>query len=163
MPVSGAARASGHPRLAAMAFAGGSTGGSTGGPRVPCVGALVHDDDGRLLVVRRRHEPGAGLWSVPGGRVEAGEDDLAAVRREVLEETGLHVTVGLLVGTVVRPGPGGVLYDIRDYACALAVTTSPVAGDDATEVRWADRAGLKALDLVDGLWDALHDWGMLPR
>ena len=131
--------------------------------RVPCVGALVHDDEGRLLVVRRGHAPGAGQWSVPGGRVEAGEHDHAAVAREVLEETGLHVTVGLLVGSVVRPGPRGELYDIRDYACALAVPTTPVGGDDAAEVLWADRATLKALDLVDGLWEALHDWGMLPR
>lgn len=131
--------------------------------RVPCVGALVHDDEGRLLVVRRGRAPGAGRWSVPGGRVEAGESDEQAVRREVLEETGLHVTVGLRVGTVQRPGPGGTLYDIRDYACGLAVVTAPVAGDDADEVRWVDRAQLTALDLVDGLWDSLAEWGMLPR
>jgi 8-oxo-dGTP diphosphatase len=127
------------------------------------VGALVHDDDGRLLVVRRGHPPDAGRWSVPGGRVEEDESDQQAVRREVLEETGLHVTVGLRVGTVQRPGPNGQVYDIRDYACGLAVATTPVAGDDAAEVRWAGRPELKSLDLVDGLWDSLTEWGMLPR
>jgi 8-oxo-dGTP diphosphatase len=93
--------------------------------RIPCVGALVNDDDGRLLVVRRGTEPGRGLWSVPGGRVEPGESDGVAVEREVLEETGLHVTVGIRVGTVVRDGPAGSSYDIRDYACAVTGPTSP--------------------------------------
>ena len=130
--------------------------------RIPCVGALVHDDTGRLLVVRRAREPAQGRWSVPGGRVEAGETDEHAVVREVLEETGLHVVVGLRVGTVQRPGPDGTIFDIRDYACALAVTTTPVAGDDADEVRWVSRRELRELRLSDGLWDALANWGMLP-
>ena len=131
--------------------------------RVPCVGALVHDDSGRLLVVLRGEEPEAGRWSIPGGRVEPDETDLDAVRREVLEETGLHVTVGLRVGTVEKPGPEGQIYDIRDYACGLAVETTPVAGDDAAEVRWVGRSELRKLDLVGGLWDDLQEWGMLPH
>lgn len=130
--------------------------------RVPCVGALVHDDGGRLLVVRRARAPAAGRWSVPGGRVEVGESDEQAVAREVLEETGLHVVVGLRVGTVQRAGPDATIYDIRDYACALSVVTTPVAGDDAAEVRWVTRRELQALELPDGLWDALVEWGMLP-
>ena len=131
--------------------------------RVPCVGALVHDDRHRLLVVCRANEPGRGLWSIPGGRVERDEDDLEAVRREVLEETGLHVTVGLWIGTVQRSGPGGVVYDIRDYAAAPKGPTSPVAGDDASDVRWVSRAELAGLATVDGLIDALTEWGMLPH
>ncbi|MHB1912084.1 MAG: NUDIX domain-containing protein, partial [Acidimicrobiales bacterium] len=55
-----------------------------------CVGAVVVDDD-RLLLIRRGHGPAAGEWSVPGGRVEAGETLAEAVVREVLEETGLEI------------------------------------------------------------------------
>jgi 8-oxo-dGTP diphosphatase len=121
----------------------------------------VYDDDGRLLVVRRRNAPGAGQWSVPGGRVEAGEDDHTAVRREVLEETGLDVAVGVLLGTVQRDGPGGVVYDVRDYACSL-MGGRLRAGDDATDVRFVDRMELLLLDVVSGLVDALELWGALP-
>ena len=135
---------------------------------MPCVGAIVHDDEARLLVVRRRNEPGRGLWSVPGGRVEPGESDAAAVEREVLEETGLHVVVGLRVGSVLRDGPaaaggGRTTYDIRDHACSVVGPTSPVAGDDAEEVRWVTRDELAGLRLVDQLWDTLAGWGLLPR
>jgi len=129
---------------------------------VPCVGAVVHDDAHRLLLIRRGHSPAAGRWSLPGGRVEAGETDDQAVRREVLEETGLHVLVGRRVGTVERDGPGGLVYDIRDYACA--VTGGRLrAGDDAAEARWVHRRELLALQTSDGLVDALEAWGVLPR
>src|SRR3954469_13983254 len=99
------------------------------GMRVRCVGAIVHDAGGRLLVSRRGHPPGEGLWSLPGGRVEAGESDAAAVAREVAEETGLRVDAGRLVGRVERPGASGVTYDIYDYAATVTGGTL-VAGDD---------------------------------
>lgn len=137
-----------------------------GSMHVPCVGAVVHDDGGRLLLVRRAHAPAAGRWSVPGGRVEAGETDTDAVRREVREETGLDVVVGVLLGTVQRPGPDRVTYDIRDYACAV-IGGILLAGDDAADAVFVSRVELAALDavdgIVDGLLDALELWGALPR
>ena len=128
---------------------------------MPCVGALVRDDAGRLLVVRRARPPGAGLWSVPGGKVEPGEREEDAVRREVLEETGLDVAVGRLVGRVERPGLAGAVYAIADYACTV-LGGRLVAGDDATEARWVDGDELRGLATVEGLTLALADWGVLP-
>lgn len=130
--------------------------------RVRCVGAIVHDTEGRLLVIRRGHPPGQGLWSLPGGRVEPDETDAAAVIRETAEETGLRVAPGPLAGTVDRPGPGGATYDIRDYRAS--VTGGDLrAGDDATEARWVTAAQLRALPTTDGLLETLTDWNVLPR
>ena len=66
-----------------------------------CVGALVCRDQ-TLLLVQRGQEPGKGLWSVPGGRVERGEEMVDAVVRELAEETGIHGTCGELVGWIER-------------------------------------------------------------
>ncbi len=129
---------------------------------IPCVGAVVHDDGGRLLLVRRAHAPAAGRWSIPGGRVERGESDAQAVRREVREETGLDVVVGVRLGTVERAAPGGGYYDIRDYACSVAGGALR-PGDDALDAVFVSRAGLMRLDVVDGLVECLELWGMLPR
>ena len=134
-------------------------------PAIRCVGALVIGPDGRLLLVLRANEPGRGKWSVPGGRVEDGEDDETAVRREADEETGLTVTVDRLVGMVERPAPAGV-YEIYDYLCTTSGGT-PRAGSDAADVRWVDPvefAGLHyAGQLVDRLADTLWDWGVITR
>ena len=152
------------------AFPGGSqapgdTGWVTAQPAdpaglVPCVGAIITDAAGRLLLIRRGHEPGKGLWSVPGGRVEPGETDEQAVIREVLEETGLSVRPGLLVGTVRRAAPGGSVFDIRDYAATVTGGTL-AAGDDADDACWAAPAELAGLPLTDGLAAALTGWGVL--
>lgn len=129
--------------------------------RVDCVGALVYDEQNRLLVVRRANEPGRGLWSIPGGRVEPGEDDPTAVAREVAEETGLTVEVGGMVGEVEREGPKGVLYVIRDYeATAVGGTLRP--GDDASDARFVTQSELLSLATTTLLVSTLDQWNALP-
>jgi 8-oxo-dGTP diphosphatase len=128
---------------------------------VPCVGAVVHDAAGRLLLIQRGHEPSAGLWSLPGGRIEAGESPEQAVEREVREETGLSVRAGASVGRVRIRGDG-VVYDVIDLACTLLRAEEPVAGDDASAVRFADAADLETLPCTPLLVETLRDWGVLP-
>jgi 8-oxo-dGTP diphosphatase len=124
---------------------------------------VLLDADGRILLVRRGREPGRGRWSVPGGRVEAGEPEGAAAVREAAEETGLAVEVVRPLGTVTRDAPGGGTYVITDYlARCVAGPTEPVAADDADETRWVTREQMRSLELVDGLQAALADWGVLP-
>ncbi|NEK85344.1 NUDIX domain-containing protein [Blastococcus saxobsidens] len=131
-------------------------------PVVPCVGAIVHDGAGRLLLIRRGQEPGRGLWSVPGGRVEPGETAAGAVEREVLEETGLRVRAGRTVGRI-RIEAATVVYDVVDLACELLEPDAvPVAGDDATDVVFADAATLSGLACTARLVETLAGWGVLP-
>jgi ADP-ribose pyrophosphatase YjhB (NUDIX family) len=130
---------------------------------VPCAGAVVVDPAGRLLLVRRAREPDAGAWSIPGGRLEAGEDGPAAAVRETREETGLDVEVVRWLGRVERAGPAGAVYVIDDYACAVRGGRL-VAGDDAAAVGWFDLSGAAPASgppLVPGLVDALVAFGCL--
>jgi 8-oxo-dGTP diphosphatase len=134
-------------------------------PAIRCVGGLVLDSRGRLLLVLRANDPGRGQWSVPGGRVEPGEADEAAVRREIAEETALSVTVVRLCGVVERPAPAGV-FVIYDYQCSVDGGVAR-AGSDAADVRWVDPVEFAALDraggMVDRLAETLWDWGVLDR
>jgi 8-oxo-dGTP diphosphatase len=134
---------------------------------IRCVGGLIHDPNGALLLVRRGHDPGRGLWSVPGGRIEPGESDTEAVVRELHEETGLTVRPDTVVGTVHRPtGREDEVFEIVDYACTV-VSGTPRAGDDADHRRWVSGAEFAALDaegaLVPLLRETLASWNALPR
>ena len=145
---------------------------------IPCVGAVIKDDQGRLLLIKRGHEPGAGLWSLPGGRIEPGETDAEALVREMREETGLAVQAGPLLGSVRRPahdgpaaaggqespaaagGQEGTVLDIRDYAATVTGgTLSP--GDDAADARWVPVSELPWMPITEGLVEALTSWGVL--
>ena len=130
------------------------------GSVIPCVGAVATDEHGRLLMIKRGHEPGAGLWSIPGGRIEPGETDAQALVREMLEETGLTVEVGRLLGRVRRPFLDGAVIDIGDYAVTVTGGTLR-PGDDAADARWVTATELNSLEITEGLIEALTDWGVL--
>lgn len=118
----------------------------------PAVGVLIVRG-GRLLLVKRKYPPYPGLWSMPAGFMEYGEAPEDCAVRETLEETGLRIRVGALVG--VYSGCD----DPRTHAILIVYRASfssgrPIPGDDASEVGWfplkklprlAFRAHLKAI------------------
>jgi 8-oxo-dGTP diphosphatase len=124
-----------------------------------CVGAVVVDES-RLLLIRRGRGPGAGHWSIPGGRVEGGETLGEAVVRELAEETGLEGLCGPLLGWVERISDE-YHFVILDFEVEVLEPGSPVAGDDAVEVAWVPLSDVAELDLVDGLAEFLHEHGVL--
>lgn len=128
---------------------------------IPCVGGVVINPAGFLLVVQRKNEPARGMWSLPGGRVEQGETAEVAVVREVTEETGIFAQVLREVGTVQRAAPGGGIYDIRDFLMVDDSETQPLAADDALDARYVTPAQLRDLPTSPGLIEALTEWGIV--
>lgn len=128
---------------------------------VPCVGAVVFDSFGRLLLIQRGNPPAQGQWSLPGGRVEPGEETIEAVRRELQEETGLSGEVVRHVGEIRRDAPDGSVYVIDDYLMMVGDAANPRAGDDARDVGWFAPDDLPTLDTSPGLIEVLRDWGLL--
>lgn len=124
------------------------------------VGAIVRRAD-ELLLVKRGRPPGAGEWSVPGGRVEPGEMLMEAVTRELQEETGLDGVCGRLVGWVERIGDDRH-FVILDFEATVTGDQTPSAGSDASEARWWPVTEVARLRLVDGLAEFLHDHGVIP-
>jgi ADP-ribose pyrophosphatase YjhB (NUDIX family) len=121
---------------------------------VVCAGAVVRDDAGRLLLVRRGQPPATGTWTLPGGRVESGESPAEAARREVAEETGLVVRIGELLATVPVLG-----YLVHDFAATVS-SGELLAGDDAADVGWFELSALAELELSPGLAEALVTMGV---
>ena len=125
-----------------------------------CVGAVAVAG-ARLLLVRRGTEPGRGLWSVPGGRVEAGESLADAVVRELAEETGVPGTCGPLLGVAERRD-GDRHFVILDYL-VVAEAEPPVPGTDVDEAAWVSLSAVQDLPLVPGLFRFLAEHGVLER
>ena len=124
-----------------------------------CAGAVAVDH-GLLLLVKRGTDPGKGLWSLPGGRVESGESVVAAVVREFKEETGLEGVCGSLVGWVERMGAEHH-FVVMDFLVTVLDDGEPVAGGDALDARWVASEELASLGLVDGLSEFLVEHAVI--
>ena len=115
------------------------------------VGAVIVDA-GRVLLVRRRTEPLAGQWSLPGGAVELGETLEGCVAREMAEETGLVVAVGPVIEVfdrITHDAEGRVQfhYVLVDYLC-WPVAGEVQAGSDADAAAFVEPSGLAAYGLT---------------
>ena len=107
---------------------------------------------GKVLLIKRRFEPLAGRWSLPGGALEVGETLAEGLAREMKEETGLDVQVGPVVDVFDRitrdeQGRARFHYVLVDFLCAVRAG-APVAGSDVSEVALADPDGLGSYELT---------------
>lgn len=117
------------------------------------VGAILCEG-GRVLLVERAGEPLRGLWSLPGGVLEAGELLADGLRREIREETGLEVRVLELVEVferILRDPEGRTEYHyvVVDYLCEQ-IGGQLRAGADASRAEWIERERLGEYRITSG-------------
>jgi 8-oxo-dGTP diphosphatase len=126
----------------------------------PTASAILVDGEDRVLLARRAVEPGAGLWDLPGGFVEEGEEPLAALRREIEEETALQIEIGDFVGGYPdRYGDDGI-YTLNFYWVARVSGGELELDAELAGVAWygADELPPPAEFAFRNTLEALEDW-----
>jgi ADP-ribose pyrophosphatase YjhB (NUDIX family) len=133
----------------------------------PAVSALVVDRAGRLLLARRAHDPDAGLWDTPGGFLDEEEHPYDALRRELLEETGLDVEVGAFVGAHMDSyGDAEDAKPVLNLVWEARVASGEERpADDVSELRWFGLDELPRDDELAFRWlaPALREWARRQR
>jgi 8-oxo-dGTP diphosphatase len=117
------------------------------------VGAVVLDDQRRVLLVLRGGIPMQGEWSLPGGVLETGETIIEGMKREIFEETGLLIEPVRFAGVydrILRDSVGRAQYHyvLVDHVCNV-VGGELHAGDDVKEVRWVAEKDLPEYKLAE--------------
>ena len=118
---------------------------------VVCIGTVVRKGSSVLLVRQSAGHPLAGQWTVPWGRLEAGESPVAAALRETREEAGIEATVEGVLGVQELPAPwvGWI---------ALVYLCTHVEGDPSPRDREADAARFFSASELDALDEPLEPW-----
>jgi 8-oxo-dGTP diphosphatase len=114
--------------------------------------------DGKIVLIKRKNEPFQGQYALPGGFVEYGETVEAALRREVLEETGLVVDVSSLVGIYSDPRRDPRGHVVSAAFAAVIVNGALASGSDAAEAIFWEITNLPplAFDHAQIIRDALR-------
>ncbi|HUV61337.1 MAG TPA: NUDIX hydrolase [Thermoplasmata archaeon] len=131
-------------------------------PKRPLVGVgVVTIKDGKILLVKRAFEPGAGKWSIPGGLVEVGERLSEAGERETEEETGVKVQILELINAfdMIEADTDG---KVRYHYVLVDFLARPTGGDEkvseeVTELKWATYETAKGMDLTKTARRALSE------
>lgn len=131
-------------------------------PDAPLVGVgTVTIKSGKILLVKRAFDPGAGKWSIPGGLVEVGEKLSEAAARETEEETGIKVDILELINVfdMIDPDSDG---KTKYHYVLVDFLSKPVGGrectsDEVTEIRWVTFEEAKAMDLTRTARKALEE------
>ncbi|MBN1215333.1 MAG: NUDIX hydrolase [Candidatus Lokiarchaeota archaeon] len=131
-------------------------------PHIGVGGLLIKDN--HILLIKRKYEPDAGFWSIPGGHLKLGEKNKIGAEREFFEETGLKVKVNRLAGILDK-----IIYDekkkikyhyilINYYVDLIEDTTNPrpKANDDALEAKFVHIENLSDYKLTDSMIGLLH-------
>ena len=119
------------------------------------VGALIHDGEGRVLLIKRKFEPNKGRWSLPGGLLEMGETLLEAGKREVREEVGVEIEVEELFQVseeIIRDTEGETRFHfvLVDFLASLEPEGATISLNEESEsFMWSKPEDIKSLDVSE--------------
>jgi ADP-ribose pyrophosphatase YjhB (NUDIX family) len=128
---------------------------------MPTASAVVGDDEGRVLLSKRAHDPAAGKWDLPGGFLEEGEHPIDCLHRELREEAGIGLTDEWLLGIWMDryQYKRRVVATLNVYYGARIAEGTPTPADDVVELRWFAPGEVPVGELAFGhITDVLSVW-----
>ena len=126
-------------------------------PKLAAIAVVIHED--RVLLVRRKNAPDAGLWGFPGGHVDPGETALAAAARELAEETGVVATPERYltnIDVIERDATGALRFHFLLAAVLCRyVSGTPQAADDVSDAAWVPLRDVVRLQTSDSVQEVI--------